>query len=61
VLERVVPVLRRVERMRFASFAGRSSVAQHATIIEHARAGEADAAAQVSLENWLSLRYTFEH
>jgi DNA-binding GntR family transcriptional regulator len=61
VLERVVPVLRRVERMRFASFAGRSSVAQHATIIEHARAGEAEAAAQVSLENWLSLRYTFEH
>jgi DNA-binding GntR family transcriptional regulator len=61
VLERVVPVLRRVERMRFASIAGRSTVAPHATIIEHARAGEAEAAAQVSLENWLSLRYTFEH
>jgi hypothetical protein len=53
--------VRRVERMRFASYAGRTSDAQHATIIEPARAGEADAAAQVSLENWLSLRYTFEH
>ncbi|MDN5795528.1 MAG: GntR family transcriptional regulator [Intrasporangium sp.] len=59
VLERVVPVLRRVERMRFASFAGRDSVDQHAAIISAARAGDAERAAQLSLENWLSLRYTF--
>jgi DNA-binding GntR family transcriptional regulator len=60
VLERVVPVLRRVERMRFASFGSRASVAQHRLIIEHAKAGDADAAALASRENWLSLRYTFE-
>lgn len=60
VLERVVPVLRRVERMRFSSFGGRESVAQHAAIIEHARAGDADAAAAASRDNWLSLRFTFE-
>ncbi|MGN6752010.1 MAG: GntR family transcriptional regulator [Intrasporangium sp.] len=59
VLERVVPVLRRVERMRFASFAGRGSVDQHAAIVRHARRGDADAAAQLNRENWLSLRYTF--
>jgi DNA-binding GntR family transcriptional regulator len=59
VLERVVPVLRRVERMRFASFAGRGSVDQHAAIITHARRGDAEAAAQLNRENWLSLRYTF--
>jgi DNA-binding GntR family transcriptional regulator len=59
VLERVVPVLRRVERMRFASFAGRGSVDQHEAIVTQARAGDAEAAARLSRENWLSLRYTF--
>lgn len=58
-LERVVPVLRRVERLRFATSDSRLSVTQHATIIGHARAGDADGAGQVSRENWLSLRYTF--
>lgn len=60
LLERVVPVLRRVERLRFATYDSRASVTQHASIIEHARAGNAEAAGQVSRENWLSLRYTFE-
>lgn len=60
VLERVVPVLHRVERMRFASSGSHASVQQHAAIIEHVRAGDADAAALASRENWLSLRYTFK-
>lgn len=59
VLERVVPVLRRVERLRFASLAGRDSVAQHALITERARGGDAEGAAAASRDNWLSLRYTF--
>ena len=57
VLERVVPVLRRVERMRFASFGSRASVAQHRSSIEHAKAGDAEAAALASRRTWLSLRY----
>lgn len=59
VLERVVPVLRRVERLRFASLAGRDSVEQHALIAGHAGGGDAEGAAAASRDNWLSLRYTF--
>lgn len=59
VLERVVPVLRRVERMRFASFGSHTSVKDHDAIIEHVRAGDSAAAAAASRDNWLSLRYTF--
>ncbi|KAA9111095.1 GntR family transcriptional regulator [Microbacterium rhizomatis] len=57
VLEIATPLLRRVERLRFASFGARDSVAQHAAIIAAARAGDADAAATLSRENWLSLSY----
>ena len=59
VLERVVPVLRRVERMRFTTYAGRGSADQHAAIIAAARAGDAERAATLSRDNWLSLRFTF--
>ncbi|QYF91114.1 GntR family transcriptional regulator [Arthrobacter sp. PAMC25284] len=58
VLEQTTPVIRRIERMRFGSFAGRHSVAQHATIIEHTRRGDAEATAIACRENWLSLRFT---
>lgn len=58
VLERVVPVLRRVERLRFTSLAGRDSVAQHGRILDAARAGDAEGAAGASRDNWLSLRYS---
>jgi len=58
VLEQTTPLLHRVERMRFASFAGRSSVAQHDAIVESARAGDAAGAAGLVRENWLSLRFT---
>ena len=58
VLEQTTPLLHRVERMRFASFAARASVSQHDGIIERAREGDAAGAAALSRENWLSLRYT---
>lgn len=60
VLELATPLLRRVERLRFGSFAARDSVAQHAAIISAARVGDAEEAARLSRENWLSLRYTSE-
>ena len=58
LLEQTTPVLRRVERMRFGSFAARGSVAQHAEIIRLARLGDTEAAARACRENWLSLRFT---
>ncbi|MFD8338977.1 GntR family transcriptional regulator [Streptomyces solisilvae] len=56
VLDDVTPLLRRLERARFASLTGRSSVAQHAHIIELARAGDAEGAARANRENWLTLK-----
>lgn len=58
LLEQTTPVLRRVERMRFASFAARDSVAQHAEIIRLTREGDAEGAARACRDNWLSLRFT---
>ncbi len=55
VLEQFSPVLRRVERLRFSSLAGRASVAQHARIIELCAAGDAEGAATASRDNWLTL------
>ncbi|NJQ16702.1 GntR family transcriptional regulator [Streptomyces bohaiensis] len=55
VLEQFTPVLRRLERLRFGSLAGRASVAQHDRIIEHCAAGEVDAAATAARENWSTL------
>ncbi|MFB1296174.1 GntR family transcriptional regulator [Mycobacterium sp. pW049] len=55
VLDQYTPVLRRVERIRFASLRGRDSVAQHARIIAHAEAGDAEAAAHEVRLNWLTL------
>ncbi|GAA2129362.1 GntR family transcriptional regulator [Arthrobacter humicola] len=58
LLEQTTPVLRRVERMRFGSFAARGSVAQHTEIIRLAGLRDADATARACRENWLSLRFT---
>lgn len=55
VLDQYTPVLRRVERIRFASLVGRDSVAQHARIIELAMAGDAEAAAIETRRNWMTL------
>lgn len=55
MLENVTPLIRRAERQRFASLAGRDSVAQHRRIVELCRAGDAKGAAALIRENWLSL------
>jgi DNA-binding GntR family transcriptional regulator len=55
VLEQFTPALRRVERLRFGSLAGRGSVGLHQRLVEHCRAGDAAAAAAVSFETWQTL------
>ena len=44
-LERLMPRLRRLERLRFGSLVGRRSVEQHAAIVERCAAGDAAGAA----------------
>ncbi|MBA8815751.1 DNA-binding GntR family transcriptional regulator [Microbacterium halimionae] len=55
LLEQVSPALRRLERARFASLAGRGSVADHERIIALCVRGDIDAAAAATRENWLTL------
>jgi DNA-binding GntR family transcriptional regulator len=54
-LERLMPKIRRLERARFGSLAGRRSVEQHDHIVELCASGQAEAAARAVRENWLSL------
>jgi len=54
-LERLMPRLRRLERLRFGSLVGRRSVEQHAAIIERCAARDAARVADAVRENWLSL------
>ncbi|WP_306915311.1 MULTISPECIES: GntR family transcriptional regulator [unclassified Arthrobacter] len=60
VLEQATPLIRRSERLRFASLAARDSVAQHQAIIAKARAGDAAGAAILCRENWMTLSHTPE-
>ena len=55
VLEQFTPLLRRVERLRFASVPGRASVALHDRLIELCAAGDAQAAGDVSWQTWQTL------
>lgn len=55
LLEQVTPLLRRLERARFSSLAGRGSVADHDLIIALCTVGDAVAAASATRENWLTL------
>ncbi|WP_229068655.1 GntR family transcriptional regulator [Actinoplanes sp. DH11] len=55
VLEQFTPVLRRLERLRFASVSGRGSVALHDRIIDLCEARDADGAAAAARDNWMSL------
>lgn len=48
VLEQFTPILRRVERLRFASIDGRESVGRHDELIRLCAAGDGDAAAAVA-------------
>jgi DNA-binding GntR family transcriptional regulator len=54
-LERLLPRIRRLERARFGSLAGRRSVEQHERIIALCAAGDARRAAEAVRENWLTL------
>ena len=54
-LERLMPKIRRLERARFGSLAGRRSVEQHERILALCAAGEAERAGEAVRENWLSL------
>jgi DNA-binding GntR family transcriptional regulator len=56
VLDQYTPLLRRMERQRFASLTGRASVAQHERIIDLARARDATGAARETRLNWLTLQ-----
>lgn len=60
VLEAVTPLLRRVERLQFASLTGRRSVTLHNQIISHAAAGDAESAALSTRVNWLTLQPLLE-
>ncbi|WP_432482983.1 GntR family transcriptional regulator [Kineococcus esterisolvens] len=53
--EQVSPLLRRVERRRFASRAGQGSVEQHERVAAACAAGDVEAAARAVRENWHSL------
>ncbi|WP_214108997.1 GntR family transcriptional regulator [Acrocarpospora catenulata] len=55
VLEQFTPLLRRLERLRFASLSGRSSVAQHDRIIALCEAGDVDGAVAATRANWATL------
>ncbi|MEU1972764.1 GntR family transcriptional regulator [Microbacterium sp. NPDC019599] len=55
LLEQVSPLLRRLERARFAGLAGRGSVADHDRIVALCAAGEVDGAARATRDNWLTL------
>ncbi|TEA03905.1 GntR family transcriptional regulator [Mycobacteroides salmoniphilum] len=55
VLEQVTPVLRRLERIRFASRDGRHSVALHEQIIARCEAGDGEGAGHAARANWHTL------
>jgi DNA-binding GntR family transcriptional regulator len=60
VLEQFMPVLRRIERVRFGSAEGRRSPDRHEELIRLCAAGDVDAAAAVAFETWHSLPVTAE-
>jgi DNA-binding GntR family transcriptional regulator len=55
VLDRLMPGVRRLERLRFGSLAGRASVKEHAAIVEAAAAEDVKTTAERVRDNWLSL------
>ncbi len=57
VLDQFSPVVRRLERLRFASHAGEESVALHDRLVRACAAGDVDAAAEVSFQTWQNLAH----
>ncbi|PRX18889.1 DNA-binding GntR family transcriptional regulator [Actinoplanes italicus] len=60
VLEEFTPVLRRLERVRFSSLNGRSSVDMHERIVALCEARDVEGAAAAARANWMSLDEVFE-
>jgi DNA-binding GntR family transcriptional regulator len=56
ILDDVTPLLRRMERVRFASLTGRGSVEQHRRIVDLARRRDVDGTAAAVRANWLTLK-----
>lgn len=55
IIDQYSPVLRRVERVRFSSAAGRESVSLHDTMIDACAAGDVETAAWTALATWATL------
>ncbi|NPC42908.1 GntR family transcriptional regulator [Nocardioides sp. zg-1230] len=55
VLDQFTPVVRRLERRRFASHAGTESVDLHARLVEACASGDEQAAADVAFRTWQNL------
>ncbi|WP_374455676.1 GntR family transcriptional regulator [Nocardioides sp.] len=55
VLDQFSPVVRRLERRRFASLAGSESVALHERLVETCASGDVEAAAEVAYRTWQNL------
>lgn len=60
VLELFAPTVRRAERLRFESAAGRESAVRHEELIRLCAAGDVEGAAAVAYETWRSLAATDE-
>ena len=55
VLDQFVPVVRRAERLRFSTLAGRGSVARHEDLVRLLEDGDAEAAAALAFDTFHSL------
>jgi DNA-binding GntR family transcriptional regulator len=55
VLDQFSPVVRRLERLRFASHSGEESVALHDRLVDACAAGDVDVAAEVAFRTWQNL------
>lgn len=55
VLDQFSPVVRRLERLRFASHAAEESVVLHDRLVQACAAGDVDAAADVAFRTWQNL------
>lgn len=55
VIEQYTPILRRVERLRFASLSGRTSVRLHTNLIQACAREQREEAASVSFDTWQTL------
>lgn len=60
VLEQFTPVVRRLERLRFATVAGRGSLALHQRLLDHCAGGDVDGAVEASRSTWQTLSHLID-